>query len=285
MKRQSEIGRAAVAAILLSTAVARAVNSQERPDAAHAASTQVTAAATEAASATTGAGQTARDNRPGREGIKVHGYWVIDVRNADGSLAEHHEFENSLVTPGNNFLAEMLGGFLVPGGLVVEFNCGLSANGLCVLAPNTEEQNLLTTNGNCGSGSSNKYNICFSGLDETLNAAKNAIILKGNFQAVVGFSLTDVYTFLSYCSILSPQGQQVMIGAPGQAQNWNWSPYACYTAQAGVNPGGSLYGKYTLTALSLPFTSFSLTKSSNPAGPINVKAGQTIDFNVTLSFS
>jgi hypothetical protein len=205
------------------------------------------------------------------------------VRNPDGSLAEHREFENSLVPPGNNFLAQMLGGFLVPGGLVIEFNCGLSSKGFCVLAPNTEEQNLLTTNANCGS--SYKYNTCFSGLDETLNSAKSAIILKGNFQAVVGFSLTDVYTFLSYCSILNPQSQQVMIGAPGQQPNWNWSPFACYTAQAGVNPGASLYGWYTLTAESLSFTSFSLTKSSNPSGPINVKAGQTIDFNVTLSFS
>lgn len=30
------------------------------------------------------------------EGIKVHGHWTIDVRNADGSLAAHYEFENAL---------------------------------------------------------------------------------------------------------------------------------------------------------------------------------------------
>lgn len=29
--------------------------------------------------------------------IKVHGHWAIDVRNPDGTLAAHHEFENSLV--------------------------------------------------------------------------------------------------------------------------------------------------------------------------------------------
>lgn len=32
------------------------------------------------------------------EGIKVHGHWVIDVRNPDGSLASHNEFENALIT-------------------------------------------------------------------------------------------------------------------------------------------------------------------------------------------
>lgn len=32
------------------------------------------------------------------EGIAVHGYWVIDVRNSDGTLAKHLEFENQLCT-------------------------------------------------------------------------------------------------------------------------------------------------------------------------------------------
>jgi hypothetical protein len=32
------------------------------------------------------------------EGIKVHGHWTIVVKNADGSLASTHEFENALVT-------------------------------------------------------------------------------------------------------------------------------------------------------------------------------------------
>ena len=33
------------------------------------------------------------------EGIEVHGHWVIEVRNPDGSLAERREFENALVQP------------------------------------------------------------------------------------------------------------------------------------------------------------------------------------------
>ena len=32
------------------------------------------------------------------EGITVHGHWTIDVSNPDGSLAEHREFENALVS-------------------------------------------------------------------------------------------------------------------------------------------------------------------------------------------
>src|SRR5687768_11054291 len=43
-----------------------------------------------------------------KEGIKVHGRWTIDIRNPDGKLVSHREFENAL-TPGG---AEVLGLFL-----------------------------------------------------------------------------------------------------------------------------------------------------------------------------
>jgi hypothetical protein len=33
------------------------------------------------------------------EGIKVHGHWVLEIRNPDGSLASRKEFENSLTRP------------------------------------------------------------------------------------------------------------------------------------------------------------------------------------------
>jgi hypothetical protein len=38
------------------------------------------------------------------EGIKVHGDWVIEVRNADGSVAERQEFQNALTSGGSQFL-------------------------------------------------------------------------------------------------------------------------------------------------------------------------------------
>ena len=40
------------------------------------------------------------------EGIQVHGDWVIEVRDPDGSLAERREFKNALIRP--NFLAQVL---------------------------------------------------------------------------------------------------------------------------------------------------------------------------------
>ena len=35
-------------------------------------------------------------NHGSHQGIKVHGHWTIEVRNPDGSVATHREFENSL---------------------------------------------------------------------------------------------------------------------------------------------------------------------------------------------
>ena len=44
------------------------------------------------------------------EGIKVHGRWTIELRNADGALASRHEFENALLPSGQTILASLLSG-------------------------------------------------------------------------------------------------------------------------------------------------------------------------------
>jgi hypothetical protein len=51
-----------------------------------------------------------------REGIKVHGHWTIDVRNPDGTVATHREFENSLTSSGGAFLASLLANLNTPVG-------------------------------------------------------------------------------------------------------------------------------------------------------------------------
>jgi hypothetical protein len=38
--------------------------------------------------------------KAGSGGIKVHGHWTIDVKNPDGSVASHREFENALAGGG-----------------------------------------------------------------------------------------------------------------------------------------------------------------------------------------
>jgi hypothetical protein len=44
-----------------------------------------------------------------REGITVHGHWVIQVENPDGTVAVRREFENALMNTGRSLLAAVLG--------------------------------------------------------------------------------------------------------------------------------------------------------------------------------
>jgi hypothetical protein len=53
------------------------------------------------AKAPNGVAQSQSSGKPD-DGIKVHGHWTIDVRNADGTLASHNEFENACTQCGNS---------------------------------------------------------------------------------------------------------------------------------------------------------------------------------------
>ncbi|MFZ3329008.1 MAG: hypothetical protein WA197_00140 [Candidatus Acidiferrales bacterium] len=48
-------------------------------------------------------------------GIKVHGHWIIEVRNPDGSLVTHREFENEIQVSGVATLASLLARTATPG--------------------------------------------------------------------------------------------------------------------------------------------------------------------------
>jgi hypothetical protein len=68
----------------------------------------------------------AKTGKPGGEGVTIHGHWTIDVRNPDGKLVEHRDFENSLVTvgalvSGDQLLAGLLAGSLSVGDPAIGF--------------------------------------------------------------------------------------------------------------------------------------------------------------------
>lgn len=87
-----------------------------------AASPAVTSAKPAEAASRTPAPLAAKPSAKGQhEGVKVHGHWTIEVRNPDGKLVSHTEFENALVQPGGaeNLAAMLLGGVVV-GGYVID---------------------------------------------------------------------------------------------------------------------------------------------------------------------
>jgi hypothetical protein len=65
-----------------------------------------------------------------REGIKVHGHWTIDVKNPDGKIASHLDFENALDgNEGADLLTGMLSGEYIPVGFTITLYNFNSSNG------------------------------------------------------------------------------------------------------------------------------------------------------------
>jgi hypothetical protein len=88
---------------------------------------QKSSAATEAAPAQQ-ATQTAEGSL--HQGLTVHGHWVINVRNPDGTLAQHREFANSLQNSAQGFLVGLLSGYMVPGDWMIVLGAQ-NGNGPC----------------------------------------------------------------------------------------------------------------------------------------------------------
>jgi hypothetical protein len=60
------------------------------------------------------------------EGIKVHGHWSIDIRNPNGSLASHFEFENAMVDGGSLLTGLLNGGAVTKWRIDLDGTLGVS---------------------------------------------------------------------------------------------------------------------------------------------------------------
>jgi hypothetical protein len=76
--------------------------------------------------------------RGAQEGFIVHGHWVLDIRNPDGTLASHLDFENALTGSGARTVAGLLSRQYAPGSWVVVLYGGVNATPTapCVFPPN-----------------------------------------------------------------------------------------------------------------------------------------------------
>jgi hypothetical protein len=148
-----------------------------------------------------------------KETIKVHGHWTIDVRNPDGTLVTHREFENGLV--GAATLAQILARQKTPGAWAIFLNgdvCngppGPQGNtGACVI---TEQSTLSTSFGDAA--------VFFTlTVDMGSGATASALVLNGNATAVRAGAINSVTTYNEPC-------------------NSTLSPVACRTAPSGITP-------------------------------------------------
>ncbi len=204
-------------------------------------------------------GQTKQDQKPteqkpdgpGRggkgEGIKVHGHWVFEIRNPDGSLASRHEFENSLATATNSgptLLSGVLTGQLAAGpwAVYVQFN-DLHGTSL-VLAESPAVCTLLQNQNPAAELCSSSLNVSFGATPLVLQGTTLAAPFTG--------SLVQVGSLMYYC--------------PGTLSSVSCESAAIPALTNGAPTAGLLF---TTAALS----------------GITIQAGQAVTVTVTISFS
>jgi hypothetical protein len=199
------------------------------------------------------------------QGLQVHGHWVINIRNADGALVEHREFENSLTGQGQGILVGLLSGYLVPGDWMIHLNQGLAPgnspcpNNPCGIVHNANTQPAITF---CGQGADyctgSTLTYAFN-LGNFGSGTGSSLVLNGTITAPQTGTVGSVVTILSACGNNAPD-----TGNPNSIETI--SPASCVTQ---TTP--------------LPF--IELFTSATLASPINVTSGQQIQVIVTITFS
>jgi hypothetical protein len=213
-----------------------------------------------AAQAATQEKEAAAPAKPGNEGIKVHGHWTIDVKNPDGTLAQHHEFENSLQLEGAATIIQLITGIAVPSDMAIGATspagqtppCGPSAQSICLM--------VRSLNDEPGGDFCASRAVCSVGLTSVTNLASQPYTLTyaGSFQAEEAGSITGVQSILGTCNL-----------APAISPDTT-SPASC-TAATGFPPAGSAYGFAYFTATTI--------------NAVAVSAGQIVQVSVAFTFS
>jgi len=180
-----------------------------------------------------------------REGITVHGHWTIDVRNPDGTLVSHREFENALLGSGKTFAAQLFSGTAVPGPWAIALLGDLTNGAICTAG----------IAGVCGITQGPPEGFGFGATSSpnlTLTPGNGAFTLSGSIQAASRGSIASVQTW------------------PGKCVS-TVSPATCTIANV------ETLIAFTGTSLTDP--------STNQPTPVIVQAGQIVQVSVTISFS
>ncbi len=242
--------------------------------------------------------EAAKPPKPGGEGIRIHGHWIIEVKNPDGTIAQHRDFENGLVSgpglgmlSGDQLLAAILTGGGVPGGFGIALISGP------VTTPGYDKSAFCATGYpgqvpapagiKCfGMYEPNSVFDGFPGGPYVLKIAQTvltsrvtfeppvSIVLSGNFTVLGSYGLTSidgVQTYLGMCThdpnFFGPTFRLVGTSIPFGPADIN--PKGCGPAHNGLyNP---ILGAFTSTNVPTPL--------------INLVTGQVISVQVTLSFS
>jgi hypothetical protein len=250
-----------------------------------------------ATSATSPAGKTPAVHAPeatepddsGDGDIKLHGHWVMTLKNADGSVAERREFENSLVTSGQYNNGAQLMVALLSGNAVATFPALAMVQTFG--AGGTDATNACSATGNCmylavSNSPFASLPNAESGLSATgnFNTVPISLTLSGTFQQPAGSTATytGVQSLFPVCvpnhfPFLTTLGQFTNSGSLGNA---NTGPNSC--SLGGAFGGGAAGAGDSLLYTVLTSTTIAM---SGVAAPVTLISGQSIVIVFTLTFS
>ena len=199
------------------------------------------------------------------QGVKVHGHWVIDVKNPDGTIAQHRDFENSLESSAQGYLVGLMSGYMIPGDYMIVMGAS-SGNAPCVATYQfcgvVHNLNTYPALGYCGAyyctGSSLSYTYNLGTLGS--GTGPFSIVLAGSITANQTGSIGTVYTAMSTCANI---GFSTTVN-PSTLETS--SPASCVT-QTSPEPW---FGPLTQATL---------------ASPVSVASGQIVQVTVTITFS
>jgi hypothetical protein len=199
------------------------------------------------------------------QSLKMHGHWIIDIKNPDGTLAHHHEFENSIQYDGQNYLIGLMSGYGAAGPWEIYFtNVGAtSAGSPCNTGTYPYCAIVYSTTTMPGQFACSLY-TCAGGLTITPTFGVGPTLkLEGSITATQARTIGFVGTGMNAC------GQTgVAFGSYPTAIS-TVSPATCYTSPYG-GPTNDFGGTGTSTTL---------------GSPISVASGQIMQVTVILSFS
>jgi hypothetical protein len=136
--------------------------------------------------------------------VEMHGHWVIDVRNQDGTLAQHRDFENTIQGGGAAYLIGLMAGYVVPS----DYEIFLSSTGTTPCTPPGTLQGCTIVRSLTSSPGSNtcpSY-FCVTGLTYTYNQSysvttSNSFVLAGTFTANRAGTIDNVQTYAGSCPV------------------------------------------------------------------------------------
>ena len=243
--------------------------------------------------------------KAGHEGIKVHGHWVMMLRNPDGKIVDRREFDNSLVgvgqnTSGDQLLAALLSGNAVTGAPAIALAtgtipvsdqsqmCALNGYGVgCYFITTTLASPLFANSS--GGGTTDQFVAALlpiaTGLTETVTFSPTVSwVLSGNFTVPSNFNsngfsvIAAVQTIVPICSPAT--GLSNLVGSTLYD-----SIHGAYGGQTGdYSPKTCAGNVITNSSLNENVFAASFTSTNIPSA-ITVTPGQVITVTVTITFS